>query len=168
LFFNNFKKEVRKIKKFLLFLVILIVATTSPSLVEREIIVTKRAATHDVFVYGQASWYGPGFFGKTRADGKKYLRKEVFAAHKSLPFGSRLLVKNLINQKTIEVRIKDRGPFVEGRILDLSFAAAKMLDMIKTGVIPVQYKILHVCPPRKLKAFGGHKRKKEEKKNKAR
>lgn len=67
---------------------------------------------------------------------------ELTAAHKSLPFGTFIMVTNLNNGKTVTVRINDRGPFVKGRILDLSYAAAKVLDMVDSGVAPVRIEIL--------------------------
>lgn len=85
----------------------------------------------NVFV-GLASWYGPGFHGKKTASGEEYNMHELTAAHKTLPFGTKLKVTNVDNGKTIVVRINDRGPYIKGRILDLSFAAAKQLGY--TGV----------------------------------
>lgn len=84
---------------------------------------------------GRASWYGPGFHGRRMANGDIYDMHEIQAAHKKLPLGSVVEVINLYNRKSIIVRITDRGPYIKGRIIDLSYAAAKELDMIGHGVV---------------------------------
>jgi len=86
---------------------------------------------------GVASWYGPGFHGKTTANGETYDMDAMTAAHKELPFGTIVEVKNLDNGKTARVRINDRGPFVGGRIIDLSRAAARKLGVIGPGTARV-------------------------------
>jgi rare lipoprotein A len=78
---------------------------------------------------GIASWYGPRFHGKRTANGERFNTNELTAAHKTLPFGTRVLVKSLIDGKEVVVRINDRGPFIKGRIIDLSQAAAKAIGM---------------------------------------
>lgn len=90
---------------------------------------------------GIASWYGPGFHGRSSASGKIYDQNELTAAHRTLPLGTRVLVTNLENGKWAEVTITDRGPFVEGRVIDLSYAAARALDMIGPGTIPVRIEV---------------------------
>lgn len=89
---------------------------------------------------GLASWYGPNFHGKKTANGERYNMYSLTAAHRFLPFNSQILVTNLENKKQIVVRINDRGPFVKDRIIDLSYAAAKKLDMINSGIVPVEIK----------------------------
>lgn len=84
---------------------------------------------------GDISWYGTKFHGRKTANGEIYDMYKMSAAHKILPMGTYVRVTNLENGKEITVRINDRGPFVKGRILDLSYAAAQQLDMIKSGVI---------------------------------
>lgn len=84
-----------------------------------------------------ASWYGEQFHGKQTASGEIYNMYDKTAAHRSLPFGTRLRVKNLANQRVTVVKINDRGPFIRGRDLDVSYAAAKELDMIGQGVAEV-------------------------------
>ena len=79
---------------------------------------------------GIASWYGPGFQGNQTANGETYDMEAMTAAHKELPFNTRVQVENLDNGRTVEVRINDRGPFVDGRIIDLSRGAARQIDMI--------------------------------------
>jgi rare lipoprotein A len=82
---------------------------------------------------GEASWYGRAFHGKRTASGERFDMNELTAAHRKLPFGTILEVKNLNNDKRVKVRINDRGPYREGRILDLSYAAARKLDMLGSG-----------------------------------
>ncbi len=85
-----------------------------------------------------ASWYGPGFHGKEAASGDIYNMYEYTAAHKILPIGTYILVTNLENGKQLVVRINDRGPFVEDRCIDLSYASAKALGMIGKGLTRVK------------------------------
>jgi rare lipoprotein A len=85
---------------------------------------------------GLASWYGPGFQGKRTASGERFDANALTAAHRTLPFGTRLRVRSLANGKEVVVRINDRGPFIPGRIIDLSQAAALTLDL--TGVKRVE------------------------------
>lgn len=85
------------------------------------------------FEKGVASWYGPRFHGRKTANGERFNMNAMTAAHKSLPMGTWVRVKSLTNGKEVTVRINDRGPFVDGRIIDLSKAAARKLDMIKRG-----------------------------------
>ena len=104
---------------------------------------TGRAARFDGSgMSGQASWYGHPHHGRTTSSGEIYDMHKLTAAHRTLPLGTRVLVTNRDNGRTVEVRINDRGPFKRGRILDLSYAAAKRLGAIGDGVIPVTLKIL--------------------------
>lgn len=82
---------------------------------------------------GVASWYGPGFHGRLTANGERFNQNELTAAHKTLPFGTRVLVENPRTGKQVVVRINDRGPFVKGRVIDLSKAAAQVLGMVQRG-----------------------------------
>ena len=82
---------------------------------------------------GMASWYGPGFHGRTTANGEKFDMYELTAAHKTLPFGTRVVVHNPRTGKDVVVRINDRGPYAKGRILDLSKAAASALGLKSRG-----------------------------------
>lgn len=91
---------------------------------------------------GIASWYGPGFHGKPTASGVIYDQNDLTAAHQTLPLGTRVVVTNLENGKSIEVTINDRGPFVKGRIIDLSYAAAVALGMIVPGTVPVRVDVV--------------------------
>jgi peptidoglycan lytic transglycosylase len=91
---------------------------------------------------GEASWYGPGFRGKKTASGEIFDDQKFTAAHKTLPLGTKAKVTNLDNQKSVDVEINDRGPYVNGRIIDLSRAAAKALDMVEQGTAEVQIELL--------------------------
>ncbi len=84
-----------------------------------------------------ASWYGPGFHGRKTANGETYDMDAMTAAHKELPFGTVVRVKNLDNGRVVNVRINDRGPFVRGRVIDLSRAAARAIDMLGPGTARV-------------------------------
>ena len=90
------------------------------------------------FETGTASWYGPKFHGRRTANGEVYDMFELTAAHKKLPFGTVVEVRSLDTGKSITVRINDRGPFVRGRIIDLSRAAADAIDMIGPGTAKVE------------------------------
>ena len=91
---------------------------------------------------GTASWYGPGFHGKKTANGEIYDQTKLTAAHKTLPLGTKARVTNLNNGSAVEVEINDRGPFVEGRIIDLSRAAARALGFIESGTAPVHVELI--------------------------
>ena len=91
---------------------------------------------------GLASWYGHPYHGRPAADGEIYDMEKLVAAHRTLPFQTVVRVRNLINGKTVDVRIIDRGPFVEGRVIDLSHAAAKAIDLIGPGVAQVEITIV--------------------------
>lgn len=96
---------------------------------------------------GKASWYGRAFHGRKTASGERYNMHAFTAAHRTLPFGSWLLVTNLENNKQQLVRINDRGPFIKGRMLDLSYAAAEKLDMVKNGVSDVRIEVFSPDSP---------------------
>jgi rare lipoprotein A len=91
---------------------------------------------------GTASWYGPGFHGSRTSSGEVYDQYDLTAAHPTLPLGTRVVVTNLENNRAVEVRINDRGPFVKGRSIDLSYAAARTLGMIGPGTSPVRIEVL--------------------------
>jgi rare lipoprotein A len=86
----------------------------------------------------KASWYGPGFHGQKTANGEVYDQNSFTAAHKSLKFGTLLKITNLKNSKSVVVRINDRGPYIHGRDLDLSKAAALELGMVRKGVAKIK------------------------------
>lgn len=95
---------------------------------------------------GTASWYGPGFHGKKTSNGEIYNQKGFTAAHKNLPLPSYLKVTNLRNGKKVIVRVNDRGPFVDNRIIDLSEGSARAIDMIGSGTTKVRIELLNVMP----------------------
>lgn len=91
---------------------------------------------------GNASYYSDYYEGRTTANGETFRQSKVTAAHKTLPFGTKVEVTNLKNHKSIVVRINDRGPFVKGRIIDLTKSAAKEIGMLSDGVskVKIRYK----------------------------
>src|SRR5713226_3373362 len=91
---------------------------------------------------GVASWYGHPYHGRHAANGEIYDMEKLIAAHRTLPFGTWVRVTNLANDKSVEVRIIDRGPFVGGRIIDLSHAAAEVIDMVGSGIARVRLDIV--------------------------
>lgn len=91
---------------------------------------------------GLASWYGHPYHGRAAANGEIYDMEKLTAAHRTLPFGSWVRVTNVTNAKSVDVRITDRGPFVDGRVIDLSHAAAEAIDMIGPGLAQVRLDIL--------------------------
>ncbi len=93
---------------------------------------------------GLASWYGLPYHGRPTASGAVFDLRELTAAHRTLPFGTSVRVTNLDNGRSVAVTINDRGPFVEGRIIDLSHRAAEVLAAISPGVIPVRLEVLAV------------------------
>ena len=95
---------------------------------------------------GIASWYGPGFHGKRTANGEVYDMDGISAAHKTLPFGSVVEVENLDNGRRLKVRINDRGPFIRGRVIDLSRGAARELGLIGPGTAKVRLRLVGTAP----------------------
>lgn len=95
-------------------------------------------SAHGFVEEGMASWYGPGFHGKATANGETYNQYAMTAAHKVLPLGTKVRVTRLDNGRSILVRINDRGPFVDNRVIDLSRAAATRLEMMGTGTTKVR------------------------------
>src|SRR5579884_3692401 len=96
---------------------------------------------------GIASWYGHPYHGRPAADGEIYDMEKMTAAHRTLPFNTWVRVTNLSNGKTVDVRIIDRGPFVDGRIIDVSHAAARDLDLIGPGIAQVRIDVISPPPP---------------------
>jgi rare lipoprotein A len=91
---------------------------------------------------GYASWYGKAHQGRPTTSGERYDMNKYTAAHPALPMGTRLLVTNLRNGRSVTVRVNDRGPFVDGRIVDLSYAAAHEVGAIGEGVVPVRIRVV--------------------------
>jgi len=91
---------------------------------------------------GRVSWYGPGFHGRRTANGETFDTHDLTMAHRSLAFGSAVRVTNLENGRTVVVRVNDRGPYVRGRIADLSLAAADELGFVDHGVVRAKIELL--------------------------
>jgi rare lipoprotein A len=93
-------------------------------------------------ITGEASWYGPGFFGNRTANGEVYQLGTMTAAHRTLPFGTRVRVTNLWNGRSEVIRINDRGPFVHHRVIDLGHGAASSLGLTASGITQVRLEVL--------------------------
>ena len=112
------------------------------------------------FEEGLASWYGGKFHGRQTASGERYDKNGISAAHKTLPFGTVVLVTNLDNGKKMRVRINDRGPFVKGRVIDLSEGAAKVLGVHTAGIAKVRLELVGRVPDAKDSRLSKKQRKK--------
>lgn len=104
--------------------------------------VSTRPSTSQYDLEGEAAWYGETFQGRPTASGEPFDMNELTAAHPELPFGTTVRVTRPDTGQSVVVRINDRGPFVRGRIIDLSYAAARELNMVETGVLWVTIEIL--------------------------
>jgi len=93
-------------------------------------------------ITGEASWYGPGFYGNYTANGEIYRQGTMTAAHRTLPFGTKVRVTNLRNGRSAVIRINDRGPFVDHRVIDLGHGAASSLGLISSGITQVKLEVL--------------------------
>lgn len=91
---------------------------------------------------GEASFYGPGFAGRPTANGERFNPAEMTAAHRTLPFGSKLRVTNMRNGQSVVVRVNDRGPYAHNRVIDLSQGAAKRIGMINSGTANVKLELI--------------------------
>src|SRR5258708_28201145 len=111
----------------------------------------KESGPQDPGQIGVASWYGHRFDGGCRAGGESYDMEKLNAAHRTLPFGTVLSVENLSNSQKVEVRVNDRGPFVQGRIIDLSHAAAHALTI--PGIANVRLQVISTPPTRAADLF---------------
>lgn len=109
---------------------------------------------------GEASWYGPGFHGKETSSGETFDQKKMTAAHPSLPMGTEAEVTNLENKKKVEVKINDRGPYIDNRVIDLSKAAAEKLKMKKDGTAKVKI-VAKPSSKKKSRAANSAKNKKQ-------
>ncbi|MDO7873443.1 septal ring lytic transglycosylase RlpA family protein [Hymenobacter sp. ASUV-10] len=95
---------------------------------------------------GQGSYYADKFNGRPTASGAPYRPGQMTAAHNTLPFGTRIKVTNVKNGRSVKVVVNDRGPHVKGRIVDVSRKAARKLDLVEAGVVPVQLKVIKAAP----------------------
>ena len=96
--------------------------------------------------YGVASWYGSDFHGKSTSSGEVYDMYQLTCAHQTLPLGTMVMVTNLENGRSLELKVNDRGPFVKERIIDVSYAAAQMLGMWEKGTAPVKVEVIGFAP----------------------
>jgi rare lipoprotein A len=103
--------------------------------------------TDPEIITGLASWYGQEFSGRATANGEIFDPMLLTAAHRELPFGTLVEVRNTRNNRAVQVRINDRGPFVGNRIIDLSWAAAEQIGMVEAGVVPVEVVIVAQATP---------------------
>ncbi|MCG6897806.1 MAG: septal ring lytic transglycosylase RlpA family protein [Thiocapsa sp.] len=111
------------------------------------------ASVKAVVTDGVASYYGDRFHGRRTASGDRFNKEAMTAAHRTLGFGTRVMVTNKANGRSVDVIINDRGPFVRGRTIDLSKAAARELGMLGTGVAPVHLEVLTTgAPPSRASA----------------
>lgn len=106
-----------------------------------------RLGTPGTMQVGMASWYGPRFHGRLTANGEVYNQYELTAAHRTLPLGARAMVTNLHTRQSIEVRINDRGPYVDDRVIDLSYAAARSIGVYEPGIASVRVEVLSDAAP---------------------
>jgi rare lipoprotein A len=113
-----------------------------PSVAKNPVIPVNNPIQIASSIAGEASWYGEQFHGRTTASGEIFNQNDLTAAHPSLPFGTQVKVTNVNNGQSVVVRINDRGPFVGGRVIDLSAAAAEEIGLITTGVAPVEIIVL--------------------------
>jgi rare lipoprotein A len=104
---------------------------------------------------GIASWYGPDFHGKRTSSGETYDMHGLTAAHKTLPLGTLVRVRHLQNQRTVDLRINDRGPFVGNRVIDLSYAAARQLGVVGPGTAPVEVIAIGVLAGSSVDLYSG-------------
>jgi rare lipoprotein A len=122
------------------------ILTACPSMVQRPRTShadTRAQPPEEAVESGQAGWYGDRYHGRKTASGERFDQNALTAAHRTLPFGTVVQVKNLTNGRTVELRINDRGPFGrKTRIIDVSRAAARALDMERAGVAPVELRIV--------------------------
>ena len=107
-----------------------------------SLIISLSSCAHKITETGTASYYADKFQGRQTANGEIFRKRKKTAAHRTLPFGTKVTVKNLSNGRTVKVRINDRGPFAKGRIIDLSKKAAKKIKMVDAGVanVEIRYK----------------------------
>jgi rare lipoprotein A len=124
-------------------------ATSNPSSsAQIQLTIRRKAAKNPAYQIGTASWYGEDFVGKPTASGEDYDMYDMTAAHPTLPLGSYVRVTNLRNGKAVVVKVNDRGPVVPGRIIDLSFGAARALQFEHRGLQRVRLDLVKAHPDR--------------------
>lgn len=136
---NNRKRMKRFNLIFIAFILNLLVGCSSASAMSQD---KTKSYSRSHKLTGQASLYSKKFHGKRTASGERYNKAAYTAAHKSLPFGTIVRVTNTANDKKVDVKINDRGPFVKGRVIDLSRKAFEQIGDIEKGVAPIKIEIL--------------------------
>jgi rare lipoprotein A len=126
---------------------IALVVATGCSPVRRPQVVSSAAPAIGEAQEGTASWYGPGFHGRRTSSGEPYDQYDLTAAHRTLPLGTWVLVTNERNGRSVRVYVNDRGPYVDGRVIDLSYGAATAIGMVGPGTVPVRIVVLGTEPP---------------------
>jgi rare lipoprotein A len=126
--------------------VVALTATLNGCATTRSPVGTRSAVPPGTVETGEASWYGERHQGRRTANGEPFDMYRLTAAHPALPLGTKVLVTNLQNGRSVQVRVNDRGPTVAGRIIDLSYAAAQRLGAIGAGTIPVSVRVLSASP----------------------
>lgn len=111
------------------------------------------AATQPIVEVGVASWYGEERQGNLTANGEVFDMNGLTAAHRDFPMGTKVKVTNLLNRKSVTLRINDRGPGIRGRIIDVSMAAAKSLGFLRSGLVTVQVEVVSLPKPKALSAL---------------
>ena len=128
------------------FLVVLLVLVATSCQIAKPVSQRSGSQEGKFLESGVASWYGPGFQGKKTANGETFDTRALTAAHRTLPFGTKVLVRNMTNGKEVIVRINDRGPYAKKRIIDLSKAAAEKIAMVGAGTASVRLYLLDSDP----------------------
>lgn len=123
-------------------LMVLFVACAGPRAAPRTVVQKHNTVFVGYEETGQASWYGHPYHGRRTASGEIFDMHQMTAAHRTLPFGTWIVVENQTNGRRVKVRINDRGPFRSRRILDVSYAAARTLGAIGPGVIPIRLRVI--------------------------
>lgn len=141
-------------KAFAVALALLLFCCAAPrrTIVQPPKAVPPRPPVRERVQYGWASWYGEEFHGRRTASGQVYDMYDLTAAHRTLPFGTRVMVTHLKKGRSVVVTVNDRGPFVKGRIIDLSYAAARVLGMVEEGVAWVRVEVVSWPGQRPLSA----------------
>lgn len=133
-------------------LLVLVGCTSSPRFTATKTVTVSTGGPYSMTEEGIGSYYGDEFDGKPTSNGEIYDKNQLTAAHRSLPFNTKVRVTNLVNGLSTVVRINDRGPFVAERIIDLSVAAAKEIHMIGPGTARVRVEVLELGPDPKKRS----------------
>ncbi|MCQ1060208.1 septal ring lytic transglycosylase RlpA family protein [Photobacterium sp. DNB23_23_1] len=136
----EYPNSMKKLNLLFTALILTLLAGCSSTVAIDEVKTRGYAKSHELI--GQASWYGKKYHGRLTASGERYDMKAHTAAHRTLPFGTIVRVTNTANNKTVNVKINDRGPFAKGRVIDLSQKSFEQIGNINQGVAPVKIEII--------------------------